>query len=54
MVVDVVVISNQTPKQTISPIQFPCLNDGDGVEERWLVERRRDKAVKCGCGVSRF
>ena len=54
MVVDVVVISNQTTEANKSPIQFPCLDDGDGVEDRWLVEPRRDKAVKCGGGVSRF
>ena len=49
-----VVISNQTTEANNSPVQFPCLDDGDGVEERWLVERRLDKAVKCGGGVSRF
>ena len=50
MVVDVVFISNQTN----SHIQFPCLDHGDGVEDRWLVEPRRDKAVKFGGGVNRF
>ena len=54
MVADVVVISNQTTEANKLTHCLTCIDDGDGVEERWLVERRGDKAVKCGSGVSRF
>ena len=47
MVVDVVVISNQTTEANKLTHCLLCLDDGDGVEERWLVERRRDTAVVC-------
>jgi hypothetical protein len=51
IVVDVVVISNQTTEANKLTHCLSCLDEGDGVDERLLMERRRDTAVKCGGGV---